>query len=69
MEKKKELGGDYVHEQIKEAPYCNKLQRVVKLLLCKKCNEYCLDISGCLKYKKLHYFLYLCSNEGFIRLC
>ena len=29
---KKELGWDFVHYQIRGAPYCDKLQRIVKVL-------------------------------------
>ena len=67
---KKELGLDYVHEQIKEAPYCSKHQSVVKVLLCRKCDKCYLDglCSECFKRHELHYLGSSFHND-FIRLC
>ena len=56
FEKKKELEWDYVHYQIKGAPFCSKHQSVVKVLLSRKPGKYYLYglCSECFKIHELH---------------
>jgi len=36
---RKEMGWDEVHDEIEEAPICEKRSRIVKVMFCRKCNS------------------------------
>ena len=39
LNERDDLGWDCVHEEIRSAPYCDKLKRIVKITVCRKCNR------------------------------
>jgi len=39
MRERKAIGWDEVHDEIEEAPFCEKRSRIVKVMFCRKCNS------------------------------
>ena len=37
MRERKEIGWNEVHDEIEEAPFCEKLQRITKVCYCRNC--------------------------------
>ena len=57
LRERKEMGWNEVHNDIEEAPFCEKGLRITKVCYCRNCtscriNKRCYE---CYKYKEIHY--------------
>ena len=66
MRERKEMGLNEVHNELKEAPLCEKRSRIVKVVFCRKCNT--CGLNGlCYEYYKngvKHYLGYRIYDEN-----
>ena len=60
MRERKEMGWNEVHDDIKDAPFCEKRLRITKVLFCFKCNNCQLNglCEVCSKNGEIHNFGY-----------
>jgi len=63
---RKAMGWDEVHDEIVEAPFCEKQSRIVMVMFCRKCNscglkELCYE---CYKNGEKHYLGYPIYDEN-----
>jgi len=67
IKEKKEMGWDEVHDDLKEAPICEKRSRIVKVMFCRKCNS--CGLKGlcyeCYKNREKHYLGYPVYDENY----
>ena len=60
------MGWDEAHYEIKEAPFCEKRSRIVKVMFCRKCNS--CGLKGlcyeCYKNGEKHYLGYPVYDEN-----
>ena len=66
IREKKEIGWDEVHDEIKEAPFCEKRSRITKVTFCRNCtlfhiNGLCFE---CYKNRENHYLDYPYPTYG-----
>ena len=66
IKEKKEMGWDEVHDEFEEAPICEKRSRIVKVMVCRKCNS--CGLKGlwyeCYKNGEKHYLGYPVYDEN-----
>ena len=66
MREKEEMGWDEVHDEIEEAPICEKRSRIVKVMFCSKCDS--CGLKGlcyeCYKNGEKHYLGYTVYDEN-----
>ena len=66
MRERKAMGWDEVHDEIEEAPFCEKRSRIVKVMFCRKCN--CCSLNGlgfeCYKNGEKHFLGYPIYDEN-----
>ena len=60
------MGWDEVHDEIEEAPFCEKRSRIVMVMFCRKCDscglkELCYE---CYKNGEKHYLSYPIYDEN-----
>jgi len=57
---RKEMGWDEVHDEIEDAPICEKRSRIVNVMFCRKCNSCGLNrlCYECYKNGEKHYLVY-----------
>jgi len=63
---RKAMGWDEVHDEIEEAPFCEKRSRIVKVMFCSKCNSCRLKglCYECYKNGVKHYLGYPIYDEN-----
>jgi len=66
MRERKAMGWDEVHDEIEEAPFCEKRSRIVKAMFCHKCDSCVLKrvCYECYKNGVNHYLGYPIYDEN-----